>query len=245
MTVQLSLAPYAYLSLEETKDWLKIGRTAADTTQDTTLTRLINAACERVESFIDGPVLTRSFVEYADGNNSNVVVPTYSPVKTVESVHLDFNREFGSTTEIDGENIVLRGFPSMKQIQGSTVSVAVNGTDIILRDDSNVSILGRIMTGSTVQSLRMIYTAGLGATASELPNDILLATLMLVDFLFVQKENRDLGIRSKGTFGGQSYTRADIDEDSGMPKEIVAMLEKYKDYALPSIAQPQRNTFGI
>lgn len=239
--MSIKLNQFAYLTLEEVKEWLKVKPEEAKF--DTKLLRLINTACARVEKYIDGPVLSRTFVEFADGNNSNVIVPSYCPITEITEIKIDFNRNFGSADSLAADNFVLRGLPPLTQPLMGGTSVAVEGTDIVLRDDSNVAVLGRIFSGSVIQSVQMTYKAGRGNTADDLPDDLKTATLMLVDYLYMVTENRELGVGSKGVMG-QSYTKKTLG-DSGMPEEIEAMLQEYRDYALPNVSMPQRNTFKI
>lgn len=231
----MALKNTSYLTLAETKAWLRI----TDNSLDSIIERLINTACERVEKYIDSPVLTREFIEFHDGNNSNVIIPSQYPVTEIVEIKIDFNRDFDSATAVRAENYVLRGLPSMK-IQGEDPEILIQGSDIVLRDDSNVAILGRIFSGSVIQSIKLTYKAGRGETADELPSDLVQATLMLVEHLYMLRENRELNVKSKSNMGGQGYTR-----EPGMPKEIAEMLDVYKDMALPPVSQPQRNTFKI
>lgn len=235
----LELKDSSYLTVEEMKDWLNIQE--ANTTKDNKLTRLINVACDQVRQYIDRPVLTQEFVEWVDGNSSNVIVPTRSPVVEIVEVKIDFNRAFDAVTALQADNYVLRGLPSFKQItSGDDINLVIDGTDIVLRDDNNSAVIGRIFSGSVIQSVQLKYKAGYGETADDLPSDLVHATLMLVEYLYIISENRELNIRSKGTFNGQNYSR-----DTGMPKEISEILDNYKDFSLPAVAQPQRNTFKI
>lgn len=230
----IAIKDRAWLTLAETKTWCGIGD--ADTSLDDRISRLINTACSRIESYIQAPVLNKSFVEYFDGNNSNVVVPSNFPVQSVSEVKIDFNRDFGSDSLVSTDSYVVRGQPSI--FDDGTV-----GLDVCLRDDSNIAILGRIFSGSAIYSIKMTYVAGRGATAADLPDDLVTAALLLVDFLYIARENREIGIVSKGVMG-QNYSRKEVG-DSGMPKEIEALLDPYIDHALPNVAMPQKNQHGI
>jgi hypothetical protein len=194
-----------------------------------------------VEKYIDGPVLTRDFVETRDGNSSNVIVPAYYPVTSITEVRIDFNRAFGTSTIVDPQQTLLRGIPSLKQ-KSSDIAVQIKGSDIILRDDNNTAILGRIFAGSTVQSIQMKYRAGWGDTSDDLPADLVQATLMLVEYLYILRDNRDLGVNSR-TNTNQSYKRNRT--DTGIPEEIQIMLEQYKDYSFGDSEVPQKNYFSI
>lgn len=232
----MNLKPNTWLTLEETKEWLKIK--ATDTSYDNIITRLINTACARVENHIDGPVFTREFTEWRDGNSSNVIVPTHRPIVEIVEIKIDYNRSFSTAQALPAENTIIRGQPSLKQVTND-VEIRIDGTDIVLRDDNNVNILGRIFLGSTLQSIQVKYKAGWGETIDDLPDDLVHATLMLVEYLYILRENRELNIKSKGT-NGQNYTR-----DIGIPKEIKELLEDFIDYNFAVANVPQKNTFGI
>lgn len=239
--MSISLSARAYLTLDETKDWLKIP--LANVSHDEVVKRLINTACARVETFIDGPVLNKSYVEYMDGNNSTVLVPTHHPVREITEIKIDYNRDFAGANALESGQAVLRGFPPINQPSMTAPTLQVQGTDIVLRDDANVAVLGRLFSGSVVQSIRVTYKAGLGDASADIPDDLKTATLMLTEFMYITRENRELGVASKGVMG-QSYSRRQMG-DSGMPEEIEGMLHQYKDYALPAVSMPQRNNMKI
>lgn len=234
----------AYLTLNETKEWLNIKLT--DTSKDNQIIRHINTACARVEQFIEAPVLNTEYVEYSDGNNSNVIMPTKYPLVDIVEIKIDFNRAFDGADPLDAHNYVIRGIPPETQALLPTMTngqIAILGSDIVLRDDSNVAILGRIFAGSVIQSIKLTYKAGRGETADDLPEDLRTATLMLAEYLYILKENRELGVSSKGVMG-QSYSKKEVGI-SGMPMEVEAMLQEYRDYAFPPVSMPQRNHFKV
>lgn len=224
----------SYLTLLETKAWLSVP--TATTTKDDQIIRHINTACARVESYIQSPVLSREFVEYFDGNNSNVIVPSHYPVESIDEIVINLSGEFETSDPLNTEAYALRHIPSLAIEEG------VIGLDVVLRDTSSVDVIGRIVPASSVQSIRITYTAGRG-DADTMPDDLKTATLMMVEYLYILKENRELGVSSKGVMG-QSYQKREVG-DSGMPKEIEAMLNSYVDSALPSVAVPQRNANRI
>lgn len=236
----MKLKPWTYISIDDAKDWLKIK--PENDTQDRTLIRLINTACRMVEQYISGPVITRQFQEDRDGNSSDVIVPTYWPVQSIVEIRIDYNRGFGDSTIIDSDQTILRGLPSLSQKKGD-LSVKIEGTDVVLRDDNNTALLGRIFAGSIVQSIRLTYTAGWGATSEDLPEDLVQATMMVLEYFYMLRENRDLGVNSRSNMGGQEYRREKT--DTGLPTEVTLILDQYKDYSLGTTEVPQKNTFVL
>lgn len=230
--------PFCFIDLDELKDHLKIDPTV--TKFDGALTRIANAACARVEKYIDGPVLTRQFVEETDGNQSNVIVPDMYPVTEIVEIRIDYNRGFAENTKILPENIILRGMPSMSQLSGD-VDLRVDGEDILLRDAADTSTLGRLFTGSAASSIKITYKAGRGESMDDLPDDLVYATLMLCEYMYITRENRDLGIKSK-TNSNQGYDR---DHENGMPAEVREILDQYVDYTFGHAKVPQKNNFGV
>lgn len=231
----LKLKEFSYVDLAELKEHLKIKAEITD--YDNRLIRIINTSCSMVESYIDGPVLTRQFIEEKDGNSSNVIVPEHFPVVEVIEVRIDYNRQFATATPIDPENTILRGAPSMKQLSGD-VEVRINGTDILLRDAADTTVLGRMFTGSQASSIKLTYKAGRGETPDELPDDLVYATIMLCEYLWILRENREMNVKSK-TNKDQGYSRV-----PGIPKEIQVMLDEYVDFSFGHATTPQKNNFG-
>lgn len=238
----LQLKPNTYLTLDEVKDWLKILPT--ETKYDQTLVRLINTVTTRVEAYIDGPVLTRDLTEFRDGTSSNVIVPSQRPIVSLVELRIDYNRGFGDPTIVDLSRVILRGTPSLNQ-KTSDTHIKIQGQDVVLFDDNNTALLGRIFAGSVIQSIKLKYRAGWGDTPADLPDDLVHASLMAVEFLYMLRENRDLGIGSRGNFGGQSYHREIKPNESGFPLEIEKMLDDYKDWSLGITDVAQKNTFTL
>lgn len=230
--------PFCFIDLDELKDHLKIDATV--TKFDNALIRIANAACARVEKYIDGPVLTRQFVEERDGNQSNVIVPDYFPVTEIVEIRIDYNRGFAENTIVLPENTILRGQPDMRQLSGD-VDIRLDGQDILLRDAADTSTLGRLFTGSSASSIKVTYKAGRGESTEDLPDDLVYATLLLCEFMYMMRENRDLGLKAKNN-GNQGYDR---DFESGMPPEVTDILDQYVDYTFGHAQVPQKNNFGV
>lgn len=229
---------FCYIELDELKDHLKLD--PANVKADRALTRIANTACAMVEKYIEGPVLTRTFVEERDGNQSNVIVPDYFPVTEVVEIRVDYNRGYAENTKVLPENYILQGKPDMRQLSGD-VDIRIEGENIILRDAADTSFLGRLFTGSAASSIKVTYKAGRGETIDDLPDDLVYATLLLCEYLWITRENRDLKIKSKSV-NSQDYER---ETDNAWPLEVTAILDQYVDFTFGHGGVPQKNNFGI
>ncbi len=232
----ITLKASTFLTLDDVKSHLRIP--LANTEYDNKVKRLINMATDMAEKYIDGPIKNRTIVETRDGDSSDTMVPDYYPIRSITEIRIDYNRGFDSVTVIDATNYVLRGTPSLDQ----TLGVGIKGSDVVIRDDNNTSIVGRIFTGSVVGAIRLTYVAGYGADINTIPYDLQQAVLMAIEYFYILAENRELNVKQKvnGAGGQQSYQR-----ESGLPKEVEQMLDRYVDYGFGRNNKPQRNTFVI
>ena len=216
--------------------------------------KLINYACAKIESIIDTNVLPQTFVENLDGNLSNVIQPTHWPVQSITELRLDYNRNFPDATVVNVSNYFLRGTPDKRQRVTDT-SIRIVGTDIVLRDDDEQYIIGRVFAGSVLGSILLTYVAGWTNSvtrgtdsdtaiptidAIDLPQDMVLAATQLTEWFYYQRENRDLGVSGKGVVG-ENYTKT----TDGIPNQIHQLIEQYVDLSFGQHNQPQRNTWGI
>lgn len=245
------LKPSVFITIEEVAEWLNIqpaqyavppGETAfAPKVRElrSLLERLMNVSCDKIESMIQTCVLAKEFTDILDGNSSNVFVPSKWPILSIEELHIDYNRNFGEETKIALHNAVLRGFADKRQAS-TDVSLRIVGNDIALRDDGKDSFIGKIFSGSSIGSIKVKYKAGWGLTVDDVPWDLRQAAVLLVEFYYFQRSNRDLNVTSKG-IRGESYTKV----KDGVPDTICEMVEPYVDIGLPLHMKSQTNTFGI
>lgn len=228
----LQLKPNCYLTLEEIKAHLNIKPDVKD--YDDRLTMLANMACTKVETYIQSPVLVQEKIDTQDGTASNILVPHWYPVRKVNEIRIDYNGDFTQPTSIiDLGAYSLRGF-------WRSLQFGIAGSDIVVRNDGNVSILGRVFMGSTAQSIQVKYDAGLSYSKEEVPDDLKYATLMLVEYFYILRENRELGVTGKTNLAGQNYTR-----ETGIPAEITLMLDPYVDFTFGGANKPQKNNLAI
>jgi hypothetical protein len=203
------------------------------------LVDLINSSCNKVESYINTAVICREFTEFYDGNYSNVIKPHHFPVRKVLDLRIDYNRKFTDASKLEEVNYFLRGFQDIN-FDLNNFEIKIIGTDIVLRDDNERFVLGRLFSGSVLGSIKLRYLAGWALNINDVPSDIQLATKMMVEFFYYQRENRDIGIASKGV-KGESYSKP---KDT-IPKQIYELLDPYIDISLGTKPVPQRNYFGL
>jgi hypothetical protein len=233
---QVQLKPNVFLTLDDVKEWLGLTSQmcTANPGLENKLARLLNSVTDMAERHLNGPIKTRSIpAEFHDGDSSNTIMPDYWPVREIASIYVDFNRQFSQPTLIQKTNYILRGAPD------PTFPNQVRGSDIVLRDDNETSIVGRIFTGSTVGSIKMAYTAGWGADQNEIPADLTQAILMGIEYYYRKQDSKDIGVKSK-TVNGQSITFV-----QGLPLEVMSILNMYVDYTLGRNNRPQTNTFTL
>lgn len=232
---KVQLKDNVFLTLEDVKDWLKISDDACvkDTGLENRVMRMMNSAADMCERYVGGPIKSRQYVEFRDGDSSNTLVLDYYPIREVSDLRVDFNRAFTDPTIVKAGEYIIRGTPD------PSFPGKIRGTDLVLRDDNDTSIVGRIFTGSTVGSIKITYTAGWGANQDEIPSDLVNAVLMTIEFYYMLRETRDMNTKSKSV-NGQTTSRV-----QGLPKEVTDILDSYVDYTLGRNNRPQTNTFTL
>ena len=201
--------------------------------------RLINTACDKVENILQTCVIAKDYEDTLDGNNSNVIIPSKWPVIGIKEIKIDYNRGFSSETIISPKNWILRGYADRRQAT-TDVSVRIIGNDVVLRDDGRDSIIGRIFSGSVLGSVKVKFTAGWALNKEDIPYDLQHATMLLFEYYFFQRSNRDLGVISK-TIKGDSSSKV----KDGIPDTITELLQPYCDISLPLYEKSQTNVFGL
>lgn len=201
--------------------------------------RMINLACDKVENILQTCVIAKDFTDVIDGNNSNVIIPSKWPVIGIKEVRIDYNRGFSDNTIIDPKNWILRGYADRRQAS-TDVQLRIIGNDVVLRDDGRDSIIGRIFSGSVLGSVKVVFTAGWALNKEDIPSDLLYGTMLLVEYYYFQRSNRDLGVISKTIKGDVSSKVKD-----GIPDTIMELLEPYCEVSMPLYEKSQNNVFGL
>ena len=88
--------------------------------------------------------------------------------------------------------------------------------------------------------IKLKYKAGWANSIDDVPWDLRQAAVLLVEYYYFQRSNRELNTVSKGV-RGETYTKI----RDGIPETIIEMLEPYVDVGMPLHQKSQTNTFGI
>lgn len=203
---------------------------------------LINSSCQKIEQILGTVILAKTFQEDIDGNSANVISVSKWPVLSIEELKIDCNRNFGPETIVQQMNLMLRGSADLRA-DALAPDLRIIGNDIYLRDSDSDNVIGKIFTGSDAGSIRVKYKAGWALDKADVPSDIRLATLQLIEWYEFRRANKDIGIATKGV-KGESYQRSE-DLIEGIPSSIYGMIEKYIDQSFGVYNKSQQNFFGV
>lgn len=196
--------------------------------------QIINTVTDMSEAVLCSNILARDYVDILDGSKTNVLIPGAWPMISVTSIILDTNRNFDTTPVLDPINYFLRGQVDKRQIP--SVSLRIIGQDVVLRDDNLNTTFGKITTGSALGSVKVAYKAGWALDSTDVPSDIRMALLLAFEFFFMQRDNRDLNVHSKGV-KGENYSKL----EKTLPQQVLDLLEPYRDWSLGGHNVMQRN----
>lgn len=245
------LKPNAFITVDEVKEWLDINDDQLDVPDDPTpfpegverrrrrMEMFINLACDYIERTIQTNVLKKEYQEDLDGNGSNVIVPSFWPILKVNELKIDFNRQFGAESIVDEINQILRATADIRQ-DTSAPTLKIIGSDIVLRDDAEDNVIGRIFSGSILGSIRIKYEAGWADDANDVPAMLKQAALMLVEFYEFKRSEKTLGVSSKGV-RGESFSKF----TDTVPDSINELLAPFENVSIGTYTQVQQNVFGV
>lgn len=149
------------MTLNQTKDYLSIA--LADTSQDTWIETLINAASDRIERHCCRSFKSSSRQTLLDGHGNNEILLPHYPVTAVADVREDSARVFGTDTKLE------------------TTAYGIMDT-MVLRLHSTYFSEGS-------QTVQVNYTAGY----ATVPGDLQIACLFLVEWMYRIRNDRRLG----------------------------------------------------
>ena len=176
----MAVDPYALTSLASVKSHLNI----SVTTQDTTLERMINAASNKIEKFLDRKILKRAYTEYQDGRANDRIVLRQWPCDKPTELWDDISGKFtDSSNQLDTEEYVTEGDPAI-----------------------GVVLLGGLRFSRANKNIKIVYQAGY----DTVPYDIEEACILTVEFMYDMRADRRIGVSSKGKNGESTSFLSDL-----------------------------------
>lgn len=192
----MPLDTYALTTVAVAKSHL--GIMPADTSQDDTLTRMINAASQKIEQYCDRKFKKRQYTDFYDGRGNDRLLLRNWPCDKPTELWDDAGNEFTSSTNL----IDAADYTVEQSSDGGVGVILVNGI--------------RFSRGN--QNVKVVYQAGY----ASVPYDIEEACLFMVEYLYTMKQDRRVGVSSKGKNGESTQFRDD------MPTFILDILDRYK-----------------
>lgn len=201
----MPLGVNALCTLADAKDHL--GIPLADTSFDARVERYINAASQLIESHCDRRLVFASYDVRRDGRRSDRLVLPEFPVVAVTKVWDDTSWTWTSQMEIPADEWTVE-----------------DEMFLVLRSR-------RFARGN--QNVRVQFTAGYrspngGVDGPLLPATLSYACLMTVEWLDSLRQDRRLGVSSKGK-NGESVSFSDV----GIPPQIANMLTDFVRIEVP------------
>lgn len=210
----------ALVVLDDLKEELQID--AADTKNDSWLTKAINQASAQVSSFCN-----RQFAQ-----------ATYQDVVRLERAYRYWNVVHGPDNPISTRRWPLVSVTSITETFGSTVTTLTEGTDFEVNYDT--AEIYRLNSDGDPRKwpavkLTIIYKAGYvlpvagGSPASTLPADITDATMRLLSARWSNR-GRDPYLKSfsQPGLGDKTWWVGGPPMSGSLPEEVAAMLQNYR-----------------
>jgi uncharacterized phiE125 gp8 family phage protein len=144
---------------------------SANTAQDARIERFINAASQLIEKFTSRKLKAQSYTEHHDGRRSNALLLREWPAQKPSVVCIDSTWAFNSADNLDPSEY-----------------------DVI--DDGWLMLRSGTFPRGT-RNVRITYTAGF----ATVPADLEEACLMLVEYLYMHRNDRRTGILAKSKNG--------------------------------------------
>lgn len=191
-----------------------LGIPLLDTSKDTLLTMFKDAVEQSVINFCESDFTSVVITnEVLDGTRADVIVPRYSPVISVQKVVVGCAMDGSGGAELDSTQFNF--------------------------DENAIQLRGHTPFARGV--IRVDYTWGYAAV----PPDVKMVVYQSVkaEYQRYKSNTENVGSRSKGDESESYGTGANgaWDAYTGLPKQMVAKLQPYKNYEFPLIAMAQRN----
>ena len=169
--------------------------TGVATADDAVTQTLITKASVFANNYTGRILAQQTFTEIYDGDGSDILFLDNYPIASVTTVHQDSDRAFGSDT-------------------------LVAATDYLTYADNRKLVSIGTTWFKDVQTIKVVYVAGYAI--GSIPEDLVNAVTMLVDFWGKEYDKHRFGVSSTGTDTNR------ITYEKNIPGEIKEMLNPYK-----------------
>ena len=168
--------------------------TSVATADDVITQTLITKASVYANNYTGRILAQQTFTETYDGDGADILFLNNYPVTSVTTVHQDSDRAFGSDT-------------------------LVPATDYLTYADNRKLVGTGTRWFKDVQTIKVVYVAGY--EIGSIPEDLVNAVTMLVDFWGKEYDAHRFGVSSTGTDTNR------LTYEKNIPKEIKEMLNPY------------------
>lgn len=196
-------ADKALITLAEVKSFLK----CADDNDDSILETLINVASIAVANYLGRDLVQKKVTEYYNGDGGVVLILRNWPIVSVESVHIDSNRQFTSLYLVDPSRYIVKKDVGVLQA---------------------FDLLGEWSHGKA--NIKVVYTAGYVADASKegvvnpTPHDIRYAIMRVVQHHYLNAYTHRRMEVSSETIGDRTTNFKDGD----LQADVKRLLDPYR-----------------
>lgn len=204
------------LRLSDIKSWLNIPE--SETKYDFALNLLNESVAQEFEQYIDGPIRTITVDEYFDSDNSDSLVPSMRPVRSIDYLFMDDAGQFDNLStpeEREASNL---------KVDPKSYFLRDDGTIVSNNSYSGIDLWNYVF-GYGKGSIMLQYKAGYADTIDEVPSDLKLAAMERVTQLYYLKQNNAINVKSK------SANESSVTYEIGLPKEVSTILDRYVDYS--------------
>ena len=197
----MAVGPFALTTLADVRLYLRFK--SGFTSDDALVEKLIDRATGQIERHTARKLKARALTEFYDGTGTKVLILREKPAVSVEEVNLDPIRNFGTTTIISPELVIL-------SVEEGTITVGP-GIPVTLGIATAVFAFG-------TKNIRVKYTAGF----DPIPDDLEFACVKVVAAHYWRSREGADGVVSEAT-GGRSVTWI-----NGLPTDVIEMLKNFK-----------------
>jgi len=169
--------------------------TGAAPSDATLVQSLITKASYWANNYTGRILAQQTFTEYYDGDGTTILFLNNYPIDSITTVHQDSDRTFGTDTLVDSG-------------------------DYFTYADNRKLIGDGVYWERGLQTIKVVYVAGYAI--GSIPEDIVNAVTMLVDFWLKEYASHRFGVNSTGT---DTNT---ISYEKNIPVEIKGLLNPYK-----------------